>query len=121
MASRLEWVVTPEQGWMPGYQKWASSLIDMVEAAMLARREEIELWLKNNHPWTNRTGIAEEGLFADVIRDGTFIIVVMGHDAITWYSRFLEKYMQGGRFSVLLPALDYWSVILADDVRKMFR
>lgn len=124
MSSRIEWVVTPEQAWMENYQRWALGLADRIEAYLNSRREEIENWMKANHPWQNRTFIAEEGLFAQVLRDGAFIILTIGHDAITYYSRFLERFMSPvapgiSKWSVLAPALDYWGPIIVADLRKM--
>jgi hypothetical protein len=108
----------PVAVWIPNTQRWANSLVQMVFDVVSARAEEIKQWMKDNHVWKNRTHLAEEQLDTAVRRDGTLVTLYMYHGADVAYSRFLERYMQGGRFSVLRPALDYWGSILLDDVRK---
>jgi len=118
----IEWVVDPVSAWMPGYSSWTNSIIRAVEEAMKARESEIEQWLKDNHIWMNRTGLAEQGLQTKVFRDGLFIYVLMYFGETTFYSKYLELYMHGGiptRFSVLGPALDYWGPILLEDIKKI--
>lgn len=119
MNGRLEWVDDPVKVWMPRYEAWIEAIIAACTQVVQNRRPEIEEWMKQNHVWRNRTRIAEDYLFADVMVDGLYLIVTMGHGALVYYSRFLERYMQGGRFSVLKPALDYWGATLVDDVRKL--
>lgn len=118
----IEWVVDPVTGWMPGYSAWTNQLIRAVEEAMKARESEIEQWLKDNHIWMNRTGLAEASLTTKVFRDGLFIYVLMYYGESIFYSRFLEKFMHSGpptRFSVLGPALDYWGPVLLADVKGL--
>lgn len=120
----IEWIEDPVSVWMPKYKLYVDQITEAIETTMVARREEITGWMKANHLWQNRTSIAEEGLFTDVMRDGLIIVITMGHGLPAYYSRFLERFMQpvgGGRglYSVLGPALDYWGPILLDDVRKL--
>lgn len=118
----LEWVVDPVTAWMPGYSKWIGQLIRAVEDALKAREQEIEQWLKDNHIWQNRTGLAEQTLTAKVFRDGLFIFVLMYYGESVFYSRFLELYMHSGppaRFSLLGPALDFWGPIILQDIKRV--
>lgn len=73
---------------------------------MQRRADEIEVFMKSNHPWQNRTGRAERGLHTEVEGDvtGAESIVQIGlmHDEGTWYWRHLE-YGMGRRFAIIEP------------------
>lgn len=118
MTSRVEWMIDPVAAWMPGYMRWAQDITEVVEDVVAARADEIAAWMQANHVWKNRTGLAEMRLFTALVRDGTRVMLIMGQGADVPYSRFLERFTQGGRFSILRPALDYWAPILLEDVRK---
>ena len=73
---------------------------------MQRRADEIEAYMKQNHPWQNRTGRAERGLHTSVDEDtaGGEALVQIGlfHDEGTWYWRHLE-YGMGRRFAIIEP------------------
>lgn len=73
---------------------------------MQRRADEIEVYMKQNHPWQNRTGRAERGLHTSVdeVVTGGEALVQIGllHDEGTWYWRYLE-YGMGRRFAIIEP------------------
>ena len=73
---------------------------------MQRRADEIEVYMKQNHPWQNRTGRAERGLhtLVDEVVTGGEALVQIGllHDEGTWYWRHLE-YGMGRRFAIIEP------------------
>lgn len=73
---------------------------------MQAKAVEIEVYMKRNHPWQNRTGRAERGLHTSVedviIGNQALIEIGLLHDEGTWYWRHLE-YGMGRRFSIIEP------------------
>lgn len=73
---------------------------------MRRRADEIEVYMKQNHPWQNRTGRAERGLHTSVdeVVTGGEALVQIGllHDEGTWYWRHLE-YGMGRRFAIIEP------------------
>lgn len=73
---------------------------------MQRRADEIEVYMKQNHPWQNRTGRAERGLHTtvDEVVTGGEALVQIGllHDEGTWYWRHLE-YGMGRRFAIIEP------------------
>ena len=73
---------------------------------MQRRADEIEVYMKQNHPWQNRTGRAERGLntSVDEVVTGGEALVQIGllHDEGTWYWRHLE-YGMGRRFAIIEP------------------
>lgn len=73
---------------------------------MRRRADEIEVYMKQNHPWQNRTGRAERGLHTsvdEVITGGEALVQIgLLHDEGTWYWRHLE-YGMGRRFAIIEP------------------
>lgn len=73
---------------------------------MQIRADEIEVYMKQNHPWQNRTGRAERGLHTsvdEVITGGEALVQIgLLHDEGTWYWRHLE-YGMGRRFAIIEP------------------
>lgn len=73
---------------------------------MQRRADEIEVYMKQNHPWQNRTGRAERGLHTtvdEVITGGEALVQIgLFHDEGTWYWRHLE-YGMGRRFAIIEP------------------
>jgi hypothetical protein len=79
---------------------------------------DIEAYMKANAPWTDRTGDARAGLYATTERSGSlkqgrFTTISFGHGVD--YGFFLET-MQGGRFSIVGPSLDYWAPLAPDRI-----
>lgn len=73
---------------------------------MQRRADEIEVYMKQNHPWQNRTGRAERGLHTtvdEVVTGGKALVQIgLFHDEGTWYWRHLE-YGMGRRFAIIEP------------------
>lgn len=80
-----------------------------VEAATLRVAErmsrEIEAWMRQNAPWTDRTGDARRLLQAEVIDvTGRAAMIVLQHGVS--YGQYLEM---RPAYQIIGPALDYWS------------
>ena len=88
-------------------------------AYMRRRADEVEKYMKTNHPWTNRTGRAERGLHTTVedVVDGGNALVQIGlyHDEGTWYWRHLE-YGMGRRFAIIEPTQRYFGPRLLNEM-----
>lgn len=83
------------------------------------RAPEAEQWMKQNHPWTNRTGAAEAGLHVDVKDSpGVLTEIVFSHDDSLDYPVYLEI-ANGGKFAIIAPAVDYWGPILMRDIQRI--
>lgn len=77
---------------------------------------QIEAWMKQNANWTDQTGNARQSLYADVQRliHGAAITMGDGMD----YFKFLV-YANAGRYDILGPSLDFWSVQLFNAVQGL--
>lgn len=83
--------------------------------------QEIELYAKANHPWTNRTGNAERGLHADVTTsaNGWSQTVTLSHGSDIYYGYYLENSM-GKRFAVIEPTMRRFQAKLTNDLSSVF-
>ncbi len=76
----------------------------------------IEQWMKDNRKWTDRTGQARATLKAEVIDvTGRAAIILLTH-GVDYGALYLET-MQGGRFAILGPAIDYWGPRIMQDMQ----
>lgn len=91
-----------------------------VEAATLrvASRlsKDIEQWMKQNAPWTDQTGQARATLRAEVnYVTGRAAMVILQHG--TEYGSLYLETIQGGKYAIIGPALDYWAPRIMDSLR----
>lgn len=92
---------------------------------MSSRAQEVETYMKNNHPWQNRTGRAERGLHvavSSVVQDSRTIVQLgLYHDKGTWYWRHLE-YGMGRRFAIIEPTQRYFGprILSEFDFRSLY-
>lgn len=110
--------------WKPGHHP--SNLADKVEIFKTQIRskairtsestaEQMVQWMRANAPWNDDTGNARRDLYARATRtgelgQGRFIVIEFGHGPEIYYGIYLET-MQGGRFAIVGPTIDYWSAI----------
>jgi hypothetical protein len=121
MSDIITWNITPEESW----GRIAQSQVDGIEADIVAlvdgMTEEVAAWMRVNHRWQNRTGAAEDGLYADiehVVRQSVYLL--MSHGPAVPYAWFLE-FAQRGRFAVLPDAVDFFWPILYRGVVEIVR
>lgn len=104
-----------------GLDTLSETLGDYARNAEDARRtvmdrlaEEMEAYMKANHPWENRTGAAEAGLQAVVVHSADRSTIWVGHGKDVPYGLWLEI-MQNGRFAILMPTVLKFSSRAAGD------
>lgn len=80
---------------------------------MTRRSKEVENYMKQNHPWQNRTGRAEAGLHTKVENlsggIGSRVAIGLYHGDIVWpwYGIHLE-YSMGRRFAIIEPTQKFY-------------
>ncbi|MDE7424982.1 MAG: hypothetical protein K2N51_15045 [Lachnospiraceae bacterium] len=77
---------------------------EVVKSYMVDKAKELELYMKANHPWQNRTGKAEEGLTAKVSSSfkGYSTTIELKHGV--YYGVYLEYAMEK-RFAIIEPTI----------------
>lgn len=78
---------------------------------------QIEAWMKQNAPWTDRTSNARQTLSAEVEQlslDMFEIVLAGGVDYFVWL-----ELGHAGRFAIIGPALDLWGPRVWADIRLL--
>lgn len=115
------WTRPPSRAWPELANAYAEAIRRGVYQIAQRRAPEIEAWLKNNAPWTDRTGNARQTLNApvepQVYQAGLDMVeIILAHGVE--YGIFLEL-SNAGRYAIIAPALDHWGPILWADIRAL--
>lgn len=100
----ISWIRRPEVQARAFEQYTMESFEEAVDTAQRVAKEA-EVWMKENAPWTDRTGNARRELYARVTveRDRYLIVIRFGHGVD--YGIFLEL-ARAGRFGIINPTID---------------
>lgn len=90
----------------------------VVQNYMSQKAEDLERYMKANHPWQNRTGAAEAGLSANLMstRFGFVQTIELSHGVP--YGVYLEYSMER-RFAILEPTIRLKGPEIVDDLQGM--
>ena len=119
------WTNPPSQAWGGLANAYTAAIRRGVRAIAERYAPEIEVWMKSNASWTDRTGNARQTLTAVVEYLATdMVAVVLAHGME--YGIYLEGYtpegietMQGGTYAIIAPAIDEFGPRIWADVVAM--
>lgn len=119
------WIVPPDHAWGRMTDAYMVRVFRAIATVMQRRQVDIELWMKENAWWTDRTGNARQGLACDLIVEALRIVLllVIGRHpdgGYLSYGKYLEL-AHGGKYAIVAPAVDYWGPIILSDVRALLR
>lgn len=117
MASRIIWNIPPQDYFARLFDNYTQAVRRAVIAIMTKRAAEIEAWMKVNAIWIDRTGNARQTLWAEPFVELATIGVVFGH-GMEYGWKYLE-FIKAGKYSIIMPALDHWTPIIIDDMKKL--
>lgn len=107
MNTEFRWIVSPAVAFpaLVKYQQQAifAGIVGIAEFYA----PQIEAWMKQSAPWTDQTGNARQSLHTDIETVGKSMVTIILEHGVD-YGYWLEVAHQG-RFSIILPALDYWA------------
>ncbi len=115
----IRWDVPPEEAWGDLADEYITALHAGVLAIAQRWAPEIENWMRDNAPWTDRTGNARQTLYTavrQVANEMVELILSHGMD----YGVFLET-KNMGRYAIIAPALDEFGPKLWADVQEMVK
>lgn len=112
------WVVPPDKAFLTPLALYEAAVRESVRAIALRRAPEIANWMKDNAPWTDRTGNARQSLYTEVEDLVGVIVVHLSHGVE--YGKYLEL-SNAGTYAIIGPALDHWAPILWQDVKDIMR
>lgn len=103
----------PPDIWITGVEEYIARVWAAIYAVCQRRAPEIQNWMRQNAPWTDRTGNARQGLNTQIEASQDEIALFFAHGV--FYGIFLEL-RNSGRYAVVNPALDHWGPIIWQDV-----
>jgi len=114
--NNLRWEVTPNKA----FPDLAFLYADAIEAELLKLMQRyapvVENYMKQQAPWTDRTGLARQGMYTKVeYKPKQFIRMDLDHRM--WYGKYLE-YHHAGRFAIVLPTRDYYGPRIINEARR---
>jgi hypothetical protein len=113
----IVWEKEPEQAFVELADAYATAIHRGVFAICQRWAPEIENYMKQTAPWTDRTGNLRQALYTEVNEVvNTMVELILSHGLD--YGIFLET-RNSGRFSVIGPALDHFAVKVWADVKRM--
>lgn len=87
----------------------------VVQDYMFKKAEELEIFMKSNHPWRNRTGNAEAGLSARLTSSRMNYVQTISLSHGVPYGVHLE-YGMGRRFAIIEPTIRIKGPEIVDDL-----
>ncbi len=117
--SGFQWDVPPDLAFPQLVERYTNTIIVSGRRVANQRAQDAEQWMKDNAPWTDRTGAARAGLHVEV-REAPAVLaeLVFSHDESLDYPVWLEL-ANGGRYAIIAPAIDYWGPRLMQDVQRI--
>jgi len=116
-SATIVWQVPPEVlGRNVG--DYVTRMLGAVQDLCVFFAAKIEAYAKQAAPWTDRTGIARQGLTGKAVKTATGVILYLFHQAT--YGIWLEV-KNAGRFAVILRSLEAHYSPLMDAIRSLLR
>lgn len=118
---QIEWVNNQRPDIVfPAFYKQQSELL-MGRIMQLAETYAtlIESWMKANANWQDQSGDARRELWAEARRfSEEKIIITFGHGPSIYYGWYLENHF-AGKYQIIAPALNIFSAMIEDDLRRI--
>lgn len=115
----FKWDVAPNQAFPELVENYTKTIFLSGRRVAASRAKEAEQWMRDNAPWTDRTGAARAGLNVQVLESpGVLAELVFSHDPSLDYVVWLEI-ANGGNYAIIAPAIDYWGPQFMRDVQRI--
>lgn len=102
----------------PNLEAMAGKVLMAVTMKASTLAPKIAAWMKENRPWTDRTGFAKLMLDCAVSRPSAEIVRLTLYNNKPYYGKYLEG-RWGGRYSILRPAIDEWAPKLITEMNGL--
>lgn len=113
----FEWQVSPEQAFNAMTNQYVQDIRAAIAGVLLRFEPEVESWLKNNAPWTDRTGNLRQSMWAEFQQFALDLALVFDYGLD--YGVFLEL-GNSGAYAVTGPALDYFAPRIWAEIERLF-
>jgi len=113
--AELQWTTqTPEEMFRKIQRRIKDKKLAVLSLLAMYYAPQVQAWMKQNAPWTDRTGNARQSLHTWVETGRGSVILWLAHGVD--YGKWLEL-RWAGRYSVIGPAIDHFTPLVMDDVR----
>lgn len=109
----------PDKVWATDFDAYAGEVKSAVEALLISFAPRVESYMKLNAPWTDRTGNARQSLAAEFENTPTAYGLTFGYANDIEYADKLE-FANQGRYQIVGPTLDTFSVQIFDELKALF-
>lgn len=117
----FNWTVTPEAAWIPLYAQRAEQIEAEIVALANQLTDDITEYMKQNAPWTDRTGDARANLYSVVQHAARRTVsILLSHGSLIPYGVYLEV-LHAGRFAIIAPSVDVWGPQMLQGVQAILR
>lgn len=105
------------------FEELAEAELDRIrrglESIVERYKVQIEQWMKEHRPWTDRTGNARRGLHTEVeiLANDTYSLILDHGDDVP-YGYYLEL-KNFGKYAIIQPALDTFAPLIFVEVRRL--
>lgn len=113
----IQWDVPPSV-WIQGAEAYTDYVYHAIYQLCKWMAPQIENWMKDEAPWTDRTGNARQSLWTSVVPYNNRIEIELSHGV--YYGIYLEL-SNSGLFAIIGPALDWWGEELWLNVEELMR
>jgi hypothetical protein len=86
----------------PGIKSLPDNINTAIKGVMQYHEPQVESYMRNNAPWTDRTSNARNGLSAKAISEGTVHAIVVFHQVP--YGPWLEL-SNNGKYRIIVPTV----------------
>lgn len=122
----LRWDVPPATAWEALAGNYRRAIEAGIKAIADFYKPQIENYMKQHAPWTDRTTNARSGLYTEVEQMvGVMTQIILAHSVD--YGFYLEGWdpvhqremQNAGEWSIIAPSLDYFAPRVFADIRRM--
>lgn len=115
--SGFYWKEPPEDTVIPALEEYLRAIHNGVLAIAQFWSPQIQNWMRENAPWTDRTGNARQTLHTEVIDvTGEMVGLMMAHGVTYGYNLELRN---SGRYAIIGPALDKFAPLIWANVKEL--
>ncbi len=114
----MTWDNPPDKVFIAGFHMYSAELRASIYTLLQVFAPRIEAWMKANASWTDRTGNARQGLWAEAEKLTLGAVLVMDHGME--YGEYLE-YSYQGAYAIIEPAMAHWQPLIWAALMRIMR
>lgn len=115
----FSWRITPDDAFGPLAGAYAEQIEQGIVDLCERLTDEITDYMKENAPWTDRTGAARDSLYSVVQHEvRQAVSILLSHGSLIPYGVYLEL-SHGGRYAIIAPSVDWWGPRVFHEVQAM--